>query len=400
MLELAARLRGLPRASSRRRCEPREFDAVRRARPLRPRRGAPRPRLRRPRLEPARPAPPRGARRRLVASPTSAATPRSTRCAAELVRLGRIRRARRMPRRRLLERARHRSLLVVRDGERVHVPTAVHGAARHATSPRDIPTARGARRARPAGARRRATTSTAACSSAAPPRPPTPPSRRPPSCSPSSAASPPASSRRAGSRCPTRSGSPSRAASPLEALPAPLPPRRRGRTRRARRRVLARVRPRRRVDAAERGRPLAPARRVLARPHPGRRCANSSRAAARRSPRLDLRDDVRWFYPAGGRWIDEGLDRLVGDAEALGLAVAGEPVEAGRLVLAGDIDRGRARRSPRHFPHAGRQGLPAARPLDRVARSARARARRAAPRLRRRRGPRPRLDATASARHP
>ena len=51
---------------------------------------------------------------------------------------------------------------------------------------------------------------------------------------------------------------------------------------------------------------------------------------ARRSETLtatDLRDDVRWFYPAGGRWIDEGLDRLVGDAESLGLAVSGEPIE-------------------------------------------------------------------------
>lgn len=63
----------------------------------------------------------------------------------------------------------------------------------------------------------------------------------------------------------------------------------------------------------------------------------------------DLRDDVRWFYPAGGRWIDEGLDRLVGDAESLGLAVAGEPVGAGRLVLAGDIDRA-ARQLAAHFP--------------------------------------------------
>jgi hypothetical protein len=73
---------------------------------------------------------------------------------------------------------------------------------------------------------------------------------------------------------------------------------------------------------------------------------------ARRSETLtatDLRDDVRWFYPAGGRWIDEGLDRLVGDAEALGLAVAGEPIEAGRLVLAGDIDRA-ARTLATHFP--------------------------------------------------
>jgi hypothetical protein len=73
---------------------------------------------------------------------------------------------------------------------------------------------------------------------------------------------------------------------------------------------------------------------------------------ARRSEHLtatDLRDDVHWFYPAGGRWIEEGLDRLVGDAESLGLAVAGEPVEAGRLVLAGDVDRA-ARLLAAHFP--------------------------------------------------
>ena len=73
---------------------------------------------------------------------------------------------------------------------------------------------------------------------------------------------------------------------------------------------------------------------------------------ARRSEHLtatDLRDDVHWFYPAGGRWIEEGLDRLVGDAESLGLAVAGEPVETGRLVLAGDIDRA-ARLLAAHFP--------------------------------------------------
>jgi Helicase conserved C-terminal domain len=73
---------------------------------------------------------------------------------------------------------------------------------------------------------------------------------------------------------------------------------------------------------------------------------------ARRSETLtatDLRDDVRWFYPAGGRWIEEGLDRLVDEAESLGLAVAGEPIEAGRLVLAGDVDRA-ARMLAAHFP--------------------------------------------------
>ncbi|HKH07503.1 MAG TPA: helicase-associated domain-containing protein [Agromyces sp.] len=73
---------------------------------------------------------------------------------------------------------------------------------------------------------------------------------------------------------------------------------------------------------------------------------------ARRSETLTastLRDDVRWFYPAGGRWLDEGLERLIDEAEALGLAVAGEPVEAGRLVLAGDLDRAAAQLAT-HFP--------------------------------------------------
>ncbi|MGI9822474.1 helicase-associated domain-containing protein [Agromyces sp. Marseille-Q5079] len=73
---------------------------------------------------------------------------------------------------------------------------------------------------------------------------------------------------------------------------------------------------------------------------------------ARRSETLsstDLREDVRWLYPAGGRWLDDGLDRLVDDAEALGLAVAGEPVESGRLVLVGDVERAAALLSA-HFP--------------------------------------------------
>ena len=73
---------------------------------------------------------------------------------------------------------------------------------------------------------------------------------------------------------------------------------------------------------------------------------------ARRTENLtatDLRGDVRWFYPAGGRWVEEGLDRLVGDAESLGLAVAGEPIEPGRHVLVGDVDRA-ARMLAAHFP--------------------------------------------------
>ncbi|MBT2498112.1 helicase-associated domain-containing protein [Agromyces sp. ISL-38] len=73
---------------------------------------------------------------------------------------------------------------------------------------------------------------------------------------------------------------------------------------------------------------------------------------ARRSETLSastFRDDVRWFYPAGGRWLSDGVERLVDDAEALGLAVAGEPVEAGRLVLAGELDRAAAQLAA-HFP--------------------------------------------------
>ncbi|ANJ26395.1 helicase-associated domain-containing protein [Agromyces aureus] len=73
---------------------------------------------------------------------------------------------------------------------------------------------------------------------------------------------------------------------------------------------------------------------------------------ARRSESIsatDLRDDVRWLYPAGGKWLDDGLDRLVDDAEALGLAVAGEPVESGRLVLTGDVQRAAGLLSA-HFP--------------------------------------------------
>lgn len=62
-----------------------------------------------------------------------------------------------------------------------------------------------------------------------------------------------------------------------------------------------------------------------------------------------LRDDVRWFYPAGGRWLDDGLERLIDEAEALGLAVAGEPAPTALLVLAGDFDQAAARLAA-HFP--------------------------------------------------
>lgn len=76
------------------------------------------------------------------------------------------------------------------------------------------------------------------------------------------------------------------------------------------------------------------------------------RLVARRSDPLTataLRDDVRWLYPAGGDWLADGLERLFGEAEALGLAVSGEPVEAGRLVLGGELDRA-AELVAAHFP--------------------------------------------------
>ncbi|MGW9630719.1 helicase-associated domain-containing protein [Agromyces sp. NPDC055520] len=73
---------------------------------------------------------------------------------------------------------------------------------------------------------------------------------------------------------------------------------------------------------------------------------------ARRSESLTastLGDDVRWFYPAGGRWLDEGLERLINEAEALGLAVAGEPAPTALLVLAGDLEQASARLAA-YFP--------------------------------------------------
>lgn len=62
-----------------------------------------------------------------------------------------------------------------------------------------------------------------------------------------------------------------------------------------------------------------------------------------------LRDDVRWLYPAGGAWLEDGLERLLHEAEALGLAVSGEPVDTARLVLAGELDRA-ADVIAAHFP--------------------------------------------------
>lgn len=78
---------------------------------------------------------------------------------------------------------------------------------------------------------------------------------------------------------------------------------------------------------------------------------------ARRSDTLSattFREDVRWLYPAGGRWLDEGLERLADDAEALGLAVGGEPVDAARLVVAGDLDAATAQLAARFPPQVDR----------------------------------------------
>lgn len=78
---------------------------------------------------------------------------------------------------------------------------------------------------------------------------------------------------------------------------------------------------------------------------------------ARRSDTLSataFRDDVRWLYPAGGKWLDEGLERLADDAEALGLAVGGEPVDAARLVVAGDLDAAAAQLAARFPPQVDR----------------------------------------------
>jgi len=78
---------------------------------------------------------------------------------------------------------------------------------------------------------------------------------------------------------------------------------------------------------------------------------------ARRSDTLSataFRDDVRWLYPAGGRWLDEGLERLADDAEALGLAVGGEPAAAARLVVAGDLDAAAEQLSSRFPPQVDR----------------------------------------------
>ena len=80
-----------------------------------------------------------------------------------------------------------------------------------------------------------------------------------------------------------------------------------------------------------------------------RRCANSSRAAARRSPRPTCATTCAGSTRQAAGGSTRASTGCVGDAEALGLAVSGEPIEAGRLVLAGDIDRA-PRMLAAHFP--------------------------------------------------
>ncbi|WP_353807202.1 helicase-associated domain-containing protein [Agromyces sp. SYSU T00194] len=51
-----------------------------------------------------------------------------------------------------------------------------------------------------------------------------------------------------------------------------------------------------------------------------------------------LIEEARWFFPAGGAWLDERARVVTAEADALGLTVAGVPVPAGRSVVAGDLD--------------------------------------------------------------
>ncbi len=50
-----------------------------------------------------------------------------------------------------------------------------------------------------------------------------------------------------------------------------------------------------------------------------------------------LIDEARWFYPAGGAWLDDRARVVSAEADALGLTVSGVPVPAGRAVVSGDI---------------------------------------------------------------
>ncbi|GLI28157.1 hypothetical protein ARHIZOSPH14_23990 [Agromyces rhizosphaerae] len=51
-----------------------------------------------------------------------------------------------------------------------------------------------------------------------------------------------------------------------------------------------------------------------------------------------LIEEARWFYPAGGEWLDERARVVSSEADALGLTVSGVPVPAGRSVVEGDLD--------------------------------------------------------------
>ncbi|QTX04001.1 helicase-associated domain-containing protein [Agromyces archimandritae] len=50
-----------------------------------------------------------------------------------------------------------------------------------------------------------------------------------------------------------------------------------------------------------------------------------------------LREDVAWFYPAGGTRLREAAEAVLREAEALGITIAGDPSDAGRAVLAGRL---------------------------------------------------------------
>ncbi|BDZ55715.1 hypothetical protein GCM10025870_27880 [Agromyces marinus] len=103
-----------------------------------------------------------------------------------------------------------------------------------------------------------------------------------------------------------------------------------------------------------------------------------------------IRDDVAWYYPGGGTWLTDGMTRLLEDAEALGLAVAGEPSRRPRSCSAAICPPRRngcpatsRRRSTRSTSSTTSRSSP---------RPARALARREAPHVRRRRGARPRVE--------
>ena len=102
-----------------------------------------------------------------------------------------------------------------------------------------------------------------------------------------------------------------------------------------------------------------------------------------------LLDYLRWLYPAGGHWLEDGLDRLLGEAEPIGLAVAAEPV--GRAPCS----RANCTTPPTGSPSSSRTRSTGSTcsTTSRSSRPGRSRRRRcAAPHDGRRRGPRPRLE--------